>query len=238
MSIETLKSGFDIATVVLLFLTFLAGAGVLITGNIINGRQASKLQQFDLDLAAATTEQDKQRERAATADARVAGLEKDAADAKAEMAKQQTRAALAEKNLLELQGQVEPRRLTESQKAELVRLLTGGGPNGVAIVTPLMDGEASDFADDFKSALEAANWQTVRIVNRISSRFGVAVVTCEGTGGPVLPLAKKLSDALTAAGIAHELTTFKAGDASTSPAFQAGYLYLVIEHKPLPTPNK
>jgi hypothetical protein len=97
-----------------------------------------------------------------------------------------------------------------------------------------MDGEAADFADDFKSALESAYWQTVRIVNRISSKFGVAVVTCEGTQGPVLLLAKRLSDALSAAGIAHELATFKNGDASTSPAFQSGYLYLVVEHKPLP----
>jgi hypothetical protein len=146
----------------------------------------------------------------------------------------QERAAIAEKNLLELRDQVEPRRLTGSQKAELTKLLTGGGPNGVAIVTPIMDGEAADFADDFKSAVESANWQTARIVNRISSKFGIAVVTCEGTQGPVLLLAKRLSNALSEVGVAHELTTFKDGDASTSPAFQAGYLYLVVEHKPLP----
>lgn len=227
MSVESWKSLCDIAAVILLGLTFVAGAGVLISGNIINSRQSTKLQQFDLDLAAAKI-------KASTADSRVAGLEKDAADAKAEMAKQQTRAAIAEKSLLELQRQAEPRRLSHGQKSELGSLLTGRGPNGVAIVTPLMDGEASDFADDFKSAVEAANWQTVRILNRISGKYGVAVVTCEGTQGPVLLLAKRLSDALSAAGIVHTSETFKDGDASTSPAFQAGYLYLVIEHKPLP----
>ena len=45
MSVEAWKSAFDIATVVLLFLTFAAGAGVLITGNIINKRQTGKLHQ-------------------------------------------------------------------------------------------------------------------------------------------------------------------------------------------------
>ena len=95
MSVEAWKSFFDVATVVLLFFTFAAGAGVLITGNVINNRQSAKLQSFDLDSAAAKTEQERQRERAATADSRVARLEKDAADAKAEMAVQQTKAATA-----------------------------------------------------------------------------------------------------------------------------------------------
>jgi hypothetical protein len=65
MSVDSLKSIFDIATVVLLFLTFLAGAGVLITGNIINVRQAGQLRQFDKDLTEAKTELGKQQVRAA-----------------------------------------------------------------------------------------------------------------------------------------------------------------------------
>jgi hypothetical protein len=42
MPIESLKSFFDIGTVALLFLTFAFGAGVLITGNIINDPQAEQ----------------------------------------------------------------------------------------------------------------------------------------------------------------------------------------------------
>lgn len=50
MSMETLKLIFDWATVVLLFLTFAAGAGVLYTGSIINERQAGQIKQFEKDL--------------------------------------------------------------------------------------------------------------------------------------------------------------------------------------------
>jgi hypothetical protein len=68
MSVESLKVFFDIAAVVLLFLTFVAGAGVLITGNIISDRQADKLRQFDQNLTAAKTELGRQEERAANAE--------------------------------------------------------------------------------------------------------------------------------------------------------------------------
>jgi hypothetical protein len=50
MSVEALKSFFDVGAVVLLFLAFAFGAGVLITGNIINDRQAAQLRQFDKEL--------------------------------------------------------------------------------------------------------------------------------------------------------------------------------------------
>jgi hypothetical protein len=53
MSAESLKSFFDIGTVVLLFFTFAFGAGALVTGNIINKRQEDKLRQFGLDVAQA-----------------------------------------------------------------------------------------------------------------------------------------------------------------------------------------
>jgi hypothetical protein len=46
------------------------------------------------------------------------------------------------------------------------------------------------------------------------------------------PGVNALSDALTAIGITHEDLPYKDGDASSSPAFKAGYIYLVIGHKP------
>jgi len=109
--------------------------------------------------------------------------------------------------------------------------LLRGFKGGVAIVSPMADGEASDFADDLDSAIKEVPWETVRIKNRITDKFGVSIVTAEGT---VLPSIKLLDDALSAISVPHRVTTVKNGDASTSPAFQAGYLYLVVEHKPLP----
>jgi hypothetical protein len=47
MSVDALKGFFDIGALVLLFLTFAFGAGILITGNKINDRQAEQLRQFD-----------------------------------------------------------------------------------------------------------------------------------------------------------------------------------------------
>lgn len=223
-----------------IFAAYVLLLALTVVGTYFVWSSGNKVQ--DAIQAEATARIAEAQSTASQADARSKQLEQDNLVLKGQVATlqtdasaQQERAAVAEKNLLELRGQVEPRRLTDSQKAELKKLLTGGGSNGAAIVTPMMDGEASDFADDFNSALQAANWETMRIVNRISSSFGVAVVTCEGTKEPVLLRAKRLSEALSAVGIPHKLETFKDGDASTSPAFQAGYLYLVVEHKPLPT---
>ncbi|HKW76720.1 MAG TPA: hypothetical protein VJN64_14410, partial [Terriglobales bacterium] len=122
MTVEGWKQIFDVATVVLLFLTFACGAGVLITTNAINKRQESQLRQFDKDLTGAKTELGKQQERAAKAEQGVAGLEEAASDAKAaqqrvetELAAQQERAAKAEKALVELQQRASPRRITKEQ---------------------------------------------------------------------------------------------------------------------------
>lgn len=73
MTVEGLKTTLDWTAVILLFLTFAAGFGVLITGNIINGRQEEKLRNFDSDLTSAKLTLAVQQERAANADARVAG---------------------------------------------------------------------------------------------------------------------------------------------------------------------
>jgi hypothetical protein len=53
MSIELWKTIFDWAAVILVGLTFIAGAGGLITGKILNDKQAGELKQFQLELAEA-----------------------------------------------------------------------------------------------------------------------------------------------------------------------------------------
>ncbi len=83
MSVEALKSLFDVLTVVLLGLTFLAGTGVLITGNIINRRQSEQLKTFDSDMTKAKSELATQQERAAKAEGNIALAEQHAAEANA-----------------------------------------------------------------------------------------------------------------------------------------------------------
>jgi predicted negative regulator of RcsB-dependent stress response len=69
VSLEAWKTFFEIGGVILLFLTFVFGAGVLFTSTRINERQAKQLRQFDSDLTQARTALSVQEERAAKAEA-------------------------------------------------------------------------------------------------------------------------------------------------------------------------
>jgi len=168
MSVEFWKSIFDWATVILIALTVFTGAGALITGDIIGKRQESRLRQFDKELTEAKKELGEQQERAANADARVAGLEQDAANAKTEMAKQQTRAATAERSLLELQERVKIRHLSPAQRKKLVDFLTAPAaaavPKGPILVTRLLFDESSrPLSEEIKSALAEAGWNSPEV---------------------------------------------------------------------------
>lgn len=163
----------------------------------------------------------------------IADLNKEASDA-IERSEQLRKGNLVlQTNLLTLRQESEARRLTGAQRTMLVRLLNGTH-GAVVIVSRLIDPESSDFADDFNVALhDGAHWDTLRVVNRISRRYGVSLGTVAGT--IFSPEARRLDEALTAIGIVHDNPTFVDGDASTDPHFQPRILYLVIEQKPLPT---
>jgi len=53
MPVEFWKSFFDWGTVALIGLTFVFGAGALITGSVLNSRQDAKLREFDDNLTKA-----------------------------------------------------------------------------------------------------------------------------------------------------------------------------------------
>jgi septal ring factor EnvC (AmiA/AmiB activator) len=178
VSVEGWKTLFDWFTVILLFLTFAAGAGVLITGNIINKRQEGQLRQFDKDLTGAKTELGKQQERAANADARVAGLEQDVANAKTEMARQQTRAANAEKNLLELQQTLADRTLSDEQVESIVGELKEFSGQEYQVVAYWDSKESMNIANRISQALQLAKWKLVpleRATNMMGEVVGVMV---------------------------------------------------------------
>jgi hypothetical protein len=193
MSIEVLKSIFDYAAVVLLGLTFLAGLGVLITGNVINARQARQLQQFDVDITKAKTDLGRQQERAANADARVAGLEKDASDAKAtqqrvetELAKQKERTASAEKAAsdaaLALARLKQPRYLSPEQQETLIATLTPfAGQHFAFAVFP--DPEPLALLRLLDTTLKSAGW--VRVPSQIGRVGGIAVEVAGETAATI-----------------------------------------------------
>jgi hypothetical protein len=174
MPVEWWKSFFEFGGVVLLFLTFAFGAGFMLTGKVVNERQERQLRQFDKDLTDAKTALGKQQERAANADAQVAGLEQDAVDAKTEMARQQARAATAERSLLELQQRLAHRRISKSDHDKLVASLRQYRGSAVNL-TKLGDSEAAQFADDLVAVLSDARWHvTLSIIGTLSPpRYGL-----------------------------------------------------------------
>lgn len=76
MPVEWWKSFFEIGGVALLFLTFAFGAGFMLTGKIVNERQAKQLRQFESDLTAAKTALSEQQERTAAMEVEALSLQK------------------------------------------------------------------------------------------------------------------------------------------------------------------
>jgi hypothetical protein len=176
MPLEWWKAFFEIGGVALLALTFAFGAGALIVNNRLNSLQDSQLRRFDKDLTDSKVELEKQKQLAADAAGRVAGLEHEAATAKTDMATQQARAATAERSLLELRIKVSPRRLSEEHKKELVKTLSSlpkpTSPPGVFWSSTAPDGEiyGQDFIDVFKRlgwAEGAGNWGTESLLMHV-----------------------------------------------------------------------
>jgi len=117
MSLECWKAFFEIGGVIVLFLTFVSGAGVVLTSTRINARQAQKLKQFDRDLTGAKMELGRQQERAAEADERASTIEAgnlqlrtdlenataESSRRQAELEKEQEKTALAQKEAAQAQ---------------------------------------------------------------------------------------------------------------------------------------
>ena len=168
MSVEAWKSLFDVAAVVLLFLTFAAGAGVLITGNVVNKRQEEKLRKFDGDITRAKSDLTLQV-------GHVAVLQKEASDARAaqqqvgiELEKQRQRTAEAEKTLLALTKRQGNRHISEHS----VRVSLQGKPAGRVIIWyQPNDPEAYWFSFQIMGELMSAGWiasQPVPVPDNIS----------------------------------------------------------------------
>ncbi|MDR5729602.1 MAG: hypothetical protein RB191_19470 [Terriglobia bacterium] len=95
MSVEVLKAIFDWLAVVLVGLTFIAGAGALITGNILSDRQTARLKEFDKSLTQAKTDLATQQERAAKAEGQIASAYAASKEAVAKVAIAEARVAEA-----------------------------------------------------------------------------------------------------------------------------------------------
>ena len=107
MLLEGWKALFEIGGVILLFLTFVFGAGALITSNRINSRQEVRLREFNKQLTDSQQEIGKAKERAAE-------LELQTAEVRLELEREIQKHA--------------PRTLTDAQRSILITELRGKIP--------------------------------------------------------------------------------------------------------------
>jgi len=180
--------------------------------------------RLEAELAIAEAQQASERaalanERAARASERASENEKEAARLR-KIAEDQRLARLR------LVKRIAPRRLTGEQRETPI---SGGS---LAIVSPMSDAEASDFADDFNSAIETgANWNTLRIPAYVEVKtFGVFIGMVGVSSSARITL---LSHALDAIGVAHEIVaTGTDGLATINPPVQQRTPFLIVAHKP------
>ena len=194
MSVESLefwKDLFEISGVVLLLLTFIAGAGVLLFSRKLNSRQAAQLRQFDKDLTDAKTKLGEQQERAAAAekalkvvDIKTEGFRLAIANANERAGKAQESLALAEQHAAEANAKAEGFRLdiaqanerTATAELELAKIKTPRSltdiPQLIAALEPFKNTEymfSGVFADEesintlkqLDAVLQRAEWKNV-----------------------------------------------------------------------------
>jgi hypothetical protein len=104
--------------------------------------------------------------RVKTAEARIASADASSNDAVArvaaaelQVAAQRERAAKAEKDLLEVQEKIKPRRITPEQRDQLVMFLSQPPRGKVDIMCVLGDGEGLAFAEEVGQVLKASGWE-------------------------------------------------------------------------------
>lgn len=173
MTVEGLKTIFDWFAIILLFLTFASGMGVLITGDIINRRQAVQLRQFDKDLTDAKIELGRQRERATKAESEIASAQVKAAEA--------NKAAEDERTArMKLQERVAWRTISPADIARIGSKLHAHRGIRIAIGTVAGNEEAVSFSEDIADIVRAAQLPFSGVTpfgNLGVQRFGLRIST-------------------------------------------------------------
>ncbi len=186
-SLEWWKNVFEISGVVLLLLTFIAGAGLFLFSRRLNAIQAEQLRQFDIDLTNAKTELGKQQERAADAELaaaeakRIAGsFRLDIAQANKGAAEAQERAAsanrIAEEERLkrvQIEERMKPRSLVFSEK--VVSALARYKGTQYTFSSVFGDEESIKLLKQLDTALLTAKW------TRVKPQHGFPAINVYGT---------------------------------------------------------
>jgi hypothetical protein len=159
-SLEFWKNLFEIAGVVLLLLTFIAGASVLWFSRKLNDRQAAQLRQFDKDLTDAKTKLGEQQERAAAAEKALKGVDAKTEGFRLAIAKANERATKAQESL----ALAEQHAAEANAKAEGFRLDIAKANKSAAEAQAQV---AAATAEAAKANLELARLKTPRSLTRV-----------------------------------------------------------------------
>lgn len=158
MTLEEWNTVFHVASAVLLGLTFAVGAAAVFTDQIIRKRHETRIASAQRDAAEANQKAAEAGEGTARALAETGAANERVVKVELEAAQQRERAARAEKDLLELQERIKPRRISADQRERLIAALRNL-PKGPVIVTCVLgDGEAIAFANQIVDSLKSAGW--------------------------------------------------------------------------------
>jgi hypothetical protein len=150
MTLETLKTVFEVGGLVLILFTFLFGGGAWYTTRELNKQQEAQLRKFDRDLTEAKTELSRQQERAARAEEAQKHVE-------LELSRQKERTANAEKNVTDLQVYASPRWLNAKKLGDAMRPFAGTA----FIIKHTTEAEPERLAGYISMGLQMAGWKVV-----------------------------------------------------------------------------
>lgn len=159
MSLESWKSFFEVGGLILLFLTFVFGAGALITASRLNTIQAKQLSELRLRAAEATDRATKNEQEAAR-------LAKEAEDERIAR--------------LELEARVGWRRLGPSAQSEIAAHLGAFAGEPALVAYDLNNLEASFFASDIVVTLHAAKWEVAERLGVLGQPEGLSPLEPDG----------------------------------------------------------
>ena len=113
------------------------------------------------------------------------------------------RAARAEKELVEVQGQIQPRRLTLEQQTRLLRIFEGIPKGAIVVDTVLGDGEALLFGGQIRDILKVSGWGDVHLTRSMytGNPIGLSILY-----GGKQTIALPLADAFASVGIKAKLS--------------------------------
>lgn len=206
-------------------------AGEVVTESFVSQADGN-LQTFnDVVVAEAQKESAAALARAASAYQQAVLAEINLAHAEQQAAEAKSNAETERLARVQLERDLQPRRLTTAQKEKLTSLLRDR-PLPIGIMWAMDGTEAVDFANDIGDALNKAGWITVFGI-RSTLEHGIEVGTMKGSDLSILmPEIERLKRSLSEVGFSSRTTMLDPQDNQSVLKPQKNGLYLLIDHKP------